>query len=160
MICDLSTPGRCVASTTGGTCIVKPSVCGKNLDLVCGCDGKTYGNDCLRQMASAQLDHKGACNGTGFACGTMTCGTSQLCVRPCCGGAPPQCQPFDGGTCPAGATPCQGPGGAGCAISCTPPPPYCIDTPASCGATPTCSCIPSTACCGVISGHDVACLCA
>jgi len=28
---------------------------------VCGCNGKTYGNDCERKRDKAQLDHPGEC---------------------------------------------------------------------------------------------------
>jgi hypothetical protein len=60
-VCDLSQPGRCTASTVSGTCITKPMACPLDYLPVCGCDGKTYGNDCERQAAGAQLDHAGPC---------------------------------------------------------------------------------------------------
>jgi hypothetical protein len=77
-----------------------------------------------------------------FACGTSTCGGDQICIHPCCGGAPPACEPLqDGGTCPAGFTisnQCYnfGTGGTtGCEPPpCTPPPPYCAPS----GTSNTC----------------------
>jgi hypothetical protein len=118
-------------------------------------------------MAGAQLDHTGACTidaGSGdgpgsFACGSITCGPTQICVNPCCGGAR-LCEPLpDGGVCLGGA--CTLPGGAaGCYSTCTPPPAYCVDVPASCGATPTCGCLTSGTCCTQINGRQALCLCA
>ena len=45
---------------------------------------------------------------------------------------------------------------------CTPPAPFCITRPASCGATVTCACLPANVCqtgggCGLISGGEVIC---
>jgi hypothetical protein len=60
-VCDLDQPGRCAASTVSGTCIMKPVICPDDYVPVCGCDHQTYGNDCERQAAGAQLDHAGAC---------------------------------------------------------------------------------------------------
>jgi hypothetical protein len=60
-VCDLNQPGRCTASTVSGTCITKPTACSLEYVPVCGCDRKTYGNDCERQAAGAQLDHAGPC---------------------------------------------------------------------------------------------------
>jgi hypothetical protein len=51
----------------------------------------------------------GASTGAGSAggsssCGSQTCGATQYCVNPCCGGNAPACMVKpDGGTCPAGA---------------------------------------------------------
>lgn len=63
LTCDITSPGRCVASAVGGVCIETPSACTRIYLPVCGCDGVTYGNDCERQRAHAQLDHDGECSG-------------------------------------------------------------------------------------------------
>ena len=97
------------------------------------------------------------------------CTSSELCVHPSCGGTAPQCNPLpDGGQCPTGWTykafcntsPTPGPG---CEEPpCTPAASFCVTRPASCGATVTCSCLPTNVCqsgggCGLISGGDVIC---
>jgi len=81
----------------------------------------------------------------GIACGTTTCGPSQLCLIECspCGAAP-VCEPAgsaDAGACPAGFVACTtAQNQPGCERDCRPPPPRCIDIPAGCGPTPTCAC--------------------
>lgn len=72
------------------------------------------------------------------SCGGQTCGATQYCVIPCCGGAPPSCFPVPGsGSCPAGShSGCTSFSGSQCSPPmtccqsdpCTPPPPYCVDT--------------------------------
>jgi hypothetical protein len=61
LFCDMNQPRRCLASAVGGICIETPSVCPRNYQPVCGCDGVTYGNDCERRRAHAPLDHEGEC---------------------------------------------------------------------------------------------------
>jgi hypothetical protein len=51
--CDVDAMGVCVVLPTGR--------CADAGDAVCGCDGTTYANDCLRIEAGAGLDHTGAC---------------------------------------------------------------------------------------------------
>jgi hypothetical protein len=54
-------PGQCKVADAQGKCEVIPKLCPKIFLPVCGCNGKTYPNDCERQRARAQLDHEGAC---------------------------------------------------------------------------------------------------
>jgi len=124
LFCEGSFPELACVPDVGGTCQVLPEVCDLIYAPVCGCNQKTYANDCQRQAAGVSKLSNGACpaDGTGGATGSGgtdggaggntggglgdACGGFAANVRPCakglfCDGPFPQnaCAPDIGGTC-------------------------------------------------------------
>jgi hypothetical protein len=61
LFCDLE-GGVCGAGDRGGTCARIPRACTRGVQRpVCGCNGKTYSNNCERRMARMSRRHAGAC---------------------------------------------------------------------------------------------------
>lgn len=54
-------PGTCGFADMLGQCTRRPTICPRIFRPVCGCDGKTYPNDCERQRAGTSLRARGAC---------------------------------------------------------------------------------------------------
>jgi Kazal-type serine protease inhibitor domain len=53
--------GQCNTPDLAGTCVTLPETCPEQGPRMCGCDGKTYTNDCELIRAEVRPDRKGAC---------------------------------------------------------------------------------------------------
>jgi len=62
LFCDFHT-GTCGANLAEGTCVRIPRLCAQRMTFrpVCGCNGKTYPNNCQRERAIVAKRHDGRC---------------------------------------------------------------------------------------------------
>jgi len=69
-----------------GECKDRPEICIELFKPVCGCNHKTYGNECFAAAAGVNVDHEGACTKPGAAaagkCKTnKQCGATEYCAK-------------------------------------------------------------------------------
>jgi hypothetical protein len=53
--------GQCSNADAAGTCVKAPDFCMRVSRPVCGCNGKTYANECDARHAKMAIDTQGAC---------------------------------------------------------------------------------------------------
>lgn len=61
LYCDVTIVNACNGADLPGACKSVPQLCYQLFMPVCGCDSKTYTNDCYRLKAQVQKAHDGAC---------------------------------------------------------------------------------------------------
>jgi hypothetical protein len=80
--CDFAPDAACGAADQFGTCQEIPNACTRQFDPVCGCDDKTYGNECEANAAGISVATRGECASEAKPCGGLQglqCGDDEFC---------------------------------------------------------------------------------
>lgn len=60
-VCDFPQGDACGHSGSLGLCVPRPEACPEYAAPTCGCDGRTYANPCIAQVAGVDVARAGAC---------------------------------------------------------------------------------------------------
>ncbi len=150
--CDYPEGAECGAFDRQGTCRPMPTVCPRFAMLVCGCDGRDYGNPCDATRAGTDVAYAGACAPSGACtedeCGPRPSAPNYLCEDGVTVAGPGECVRDEAGACGWEIVECPAPQACGSrGLAPCPEGQFCNYEPgAMCGAADhpgTCAPVPT-----------------